>query len=167
MVNTKLMEAWFRLMAEAARGTAEAQEALKSLSRISGPEDFANWMARLLPVASREASLAPADDWLEEWWRMIGFVPRYRYLELLDRCDSLRRKLEEAEATIARLRAMSSVRVANPGEPTHSLMGAWEGMFQEMLKAQAGWAEAWAAQQKAQATQAAQESADPSAQNND
>jgi hypothetical protein len=82
------------------------------------------------------------EAWLEEWWKMMGAVPRSRYLEVLERCETLRRRLEEAEATISRLRGMLE---EGRQEEARKVLDLGEQMLEETLKAQAEWTRAWAA----------------------
>ena len=112
MVNPKLMQAWFDLVVEASKGTQEARDAFQALSKASGnPEALRHWMAKFMPAALAATDTAnpeAVEEWLEESWRMMGVVPRSRYLELLEKNDQLQRRLEKAEATIKRLRATAS-----------------------------------------------------------
>jgi hypothetical protein len=144
MVTPKLMEAWFRLIAEAMRGTAEAQAAVRSLTEsATDPEEMARWMVRFLPPGTDTSGYAAFGEWLEEWWRMMGFVPRSRYLELLERYEILRARLEEAERTIQHLRAMLGVR--GQEEEARKVLDLWETALQETLKTQAEWMRTWMA----------------------
>src|SRR5215470_14305131 len=104
IADPKVTEAWFTLMAEAMRGTKEAQEAFQSLSKGTlDPADLNRWIATFMPglgsSAAREQPGGP-EQWLEDWWRMMGVVPRARYLELLEKYDTLTRRLEQARETI-------------------------------------------------------------------
>ena len=146
MVNPKLMEAWFNLMVEATKGTKDAQEAFRSLSKISdSPEEMSRWLAQFMPAAM--ASGVPAqpeafEEWLEESWRMMGVVPRSRYLDLLEKYDILQRKLEKAEETIQRLRA-SLDNTDEQAADTQKVMDMWGGILEDTLKAQTELMQAW------------------------
>lgn len=141
LFSPKALEAWFTLMAEAVRGTAEAQEAFKALTEASTkPQELQRWQARFMPLAGTAAKPEEFEAWLEEWWRMMGVVPRSRYLDLLERYENLRLRLEKAEGTIRSLRAMIG---RGQEQEAQKLVNLWETMLQESLKAQAEWMRAW------------------------
>ena len=138
------MEAWFTLMAEAARGVQGAQAALQSLSKVSKPADLSRWMLTFMPGLASSAGPQPAEifeQWLEEWWRMIGVVPRARYLELLEKHDALRRQLEKAQQTIRNMQET----LDRKGQESYAknVLGTWNAMLDETLKAQVEWLKAW------------------------
>ncbi|HXV96973.1 MAG TPA: hypothetical protein VEC93_01015, partial [Anaerolineae bacterium] len=65
LFSPKAMETWLTLMAEAMRGTAEAQEAFKSLTAASSsPEELKQWLARFMPFAGATATPELFEDWL-------------------------------------------------------------------------------------------------------
>jgi len=145
-LNPKALEAWFTLMAQAMRGTQEAQDALRSLSEISSStEDLMQWMTKFMPAAVPSGTkLRPEalEGQLEEWWRMMGVVPRTRYLELLERFDTLQRRLDKAEKTVHTLRAA----LDNKGQHTEEAKQAldmWSTMMQDTLQTQTEWMQAW------------------------
>jgi hypothetical protein len=146
-MNPNVMGAWFNLMAEAMQGTKESQEAFQRLSKISGdPEEMKRWLTQFMPVAAASsANLQPEafEEWMEESWRMMGVVPRPRYLELLEKCDTLQRKLDQAEETIQNLRA----RLDNKDQQeidAQKMADTWGTMVQDTLKAQTEWMRSWA-----------------------
>jgi hypothetical protein len=150
MWNPKVLEAWYTLMAEAARGTTEAQEAFQSLSEMSAtPEALNQWVTQFMPGAASSINFQPEkfEDQLENWWRMMGVVPRPRYLELLERCDILERKLNRAESTIESLRKKLGAQ-EQQGEDAKKAMDLWGSLMEETLKAQTEWINAWAAANK-------------------
>ena len=147
-MNPTLMGAWFNLMAEAMKGTKESQEAFQRLSKISGdPEEVSRWMTKFMPAAAAaSANLQPEafEEWMEESWRMMGVVPRPRFLELLEKCDTLQRKLDKAEETIQKLRA----RLDNKDQQeidAQNMAEIWGTMMQDALNAQTEWMRTWAA----------------------
>jgi hypothetical protein len=143
LFSPKAMETWLALMAEAMRGTAEAQEAFRSLTAASSsPEELKQWLARFMPFASPTATPERFEDWLEEWWRAMGVVPRSRYLELLERYEILKTRLEKAEETIHKLRAMLG---KDHEQDAQKILNMWDTMVQESLKAQAEWMRTWMA----------------------
>ena len=148
MLSPKALEAWYTLMAEATRGSAEAQEAFESLSKMSGnPEDMNRWMAQFMPGAASTTSFTPDafEGQLEDWWRMMGVVPRTRYLDLLEKCDTLQRKLDKAEETIESLRKRTGDQSQPGSEETKQVLDMWSSMMGETLKTQNEWMKAWTA----------------------
>jgi hypothetical protein len=72
----------------------------------------------------------------------MGVVPRSRYLELLERYEILRTKLEKADETIHKLRAMLG---KDHEQDAQKILNMWDTMLQESLKAQAEWMRTWMA----------------------
>lgn len=145
MVNPKMMEAWFTLMAEAMRGTKEAEEAFQSLPKMSAnSEDLGHWLHKFMPLAAPNFQPEAFEGQLEEWWQMMGVVPRARYLELLDKNDKLQRRLEKAEETIQKLRKMTK-KQGPQAEEAKQVLDSWNTMLQETLKTQTEWMRAWTA----------------------
>jgi hypothetical protein len=138
------MELWLRLMSDAMRGAADAQEAMRSLGEMPmTPDQMAGWMVQFMPVAAAQISKPEmSGDWLEDTWRMMGVVPRYRYLELLERYELLRQKLEQAEKTIQKMRKATSGGKM-PEQDAQQVLDMWEGMIQETLSMQAEWMRGW------------------------
>ncbi len=150
-----VVSTWFAMMAEAMRGATGAQEAMVAFAQARTPEDVAEWVARYVPGAT--ADPARVADMPETWWRLTGFVPRIRYLEQLERNEMLRQRLDEAETTIARLRAQLGA-TGQAAAQVQDAASAWQGMFAEMLKAQNEWLHAWNASQAGDTEDAAGES---------
>jgi hypothetical protein len=144
--NQNVIELWLRLMSDAMRGAADAQQAMRSLGEMPmTPDQLTRWMAQFMPVAAAQTSKPEMlGDWLEETWRMMGVVPRYRYLELLERCELLRSRLEKAEKTIQKMRKATSGSKM-PEQEAQRILNMWEGMLQDTLSMQAEWMRAWAA----------------------
>jgi hypothetical protein len=134
----QLAEAWFRLLAEAARGTRAAQGTLRGLADGQlTPEKIASRIARWLPVGITPPSAENLARWSEEMWATIGVVPRSRYVELLERYEALRARLEEAEVTIRRLQRLLSEK-GHEGD-AQKLLDLWSNAVGETLKSQADW----------------------------
>ncbi|GAB4447057.1 MAG: hypothetical protein Kow0031_29640 [Anaerolineae bacterium] len=143
--NPKALEAWYTLMAEAMRGTSEAKEAFNALSEMSStPEDFNKWMAQFMPGMAATMKMQPDgfEEQMETWWRMMGVVPRARYLDLLEKCDTLERKLEKAEKTAESLRKRLGVQEQQE-EEAKKVMDMWGTIMQDTLKTQTEWMKAW------------------------
>lgn len=146
MVNPKIIEAWINLWNEAMQGTKEAQQALKALSQISSnQEDLSRWMSKFMPKAYASTGMQPEvfEEWLEDWRRAMGVVPRSRYLELLEKYDIVQRRLEKAEETIQKLQAMLGKE--GQDEEAQKVLDLWSSMLEETLKTQTEWMQAWTA----------------------
>ncbi len=143
--NPKALEAWYTLMAEAMRGTSEAQEAFNALSEMSStPEDFNKWMAQFMPGLAASMKMQPEgfEEQMETGWRMMGVVPRAPYLDLLEKCDTLERKLEKAEKTIESLQKRLGMQEQQE-EEAKKVMDMWGTIMQDTLKTQTEWMKAW------------------------
>ncbi len=141
MANPKLIEAWYRFMAEAVRETSQAQA---FFDRYAEGQDPAEWLARWMKQQGAEATPDPEelpDEWLEQWYKMMGVVPRSRYLELLDRYERLRKRLEEAQKKIERL--VGAPGAMQPEEAAEEVMNIWKSTLDETLKAQSEWMRAF------------------------
>jgi hypothetical protein len=64
-------------------------------------------------------------------------VPRSRYVELLERYEALRARLEEAEVTIRRMKRLLSEK-GHEGD-AQKLLDLWSSAVGETLKSQAEW----------------------------
>jgi hypothetical protein len=142
MTPQSMMDAWFRLMNEAMRGNTDAQDAIKSLTTSPlSPDQMMRWMSRFMPLVTggNMPNVKPEvfESWLDEYWKMMGVVPRHRYLELLERHENLRSRLEDSEKTVRQLQGMLGV----PGgqQEAQQVIGLWGNMMQETMKAQAQW----------------------------
>ncbi len=142
MHDPVFIEGWLRLVTETMQGGGRAQETFRSLAEAwKSQEELNKWMQRFLPVRSETSRPEEVREWIEDWWKVMGVVPRSRYLELLDRSEVLRARLEEAEATIQRLRA--TVGVKGQEMQANEILNVWESTIQTTLKAQNEWLRTW------------------------
>lgn len=142
MNANKMMEVWFNLMTEVMKGNSDAQETVRSITGTSmRPDEMLRIMSRFMPAGMGPLSGESLNDWLEEYWKTMGVVPRYRYLELLERYDQLRVKLEESEKTVRTLQPMLGV--ASQQEEAKKVLDVWGNMLQETIKAQSDLMHNW------------------------
>lgn len=143
-MDPREMERWLRLMADALRGAGQAQEAVRALAGGPlSPEALARWSSLWLGSPESEGRDAQElKDWVESSWKNLGVVPRYQYLELLERHEELKAKLEQAEATVKNLRELLAER--GPNREAQGVLDQWEDVARKTLEAQAEWARAWA-----------------------
>ena len=132
----RFTEEWFRLLAEAARGTRAAQATIRSLASLT-PDKLARGIVRWLPAGVTPPAPESLVKWTEDLWSRIGVVPRSRYLELLERYEALRSRLEEAEVTIQRLKRLLSEK-GREGD-AQKLLDLWSNTVGETLRSQAEW----------------------------
>jgi hypothetical protein len=100
-------------------------------------------MQTFMPNVQPTAPPETFETWLEEWWRTMGVVPRARYLELLERCNTLQRRLERAEETIQNLKTLLGSQ--GQDEEARQTLDMWSSMLSETLKTQTEWMKAWTA----------------------
>jgi hypothetical protein len=142
MEDPIVIEAWFRLIQAARRGDSGAQEAIRLLAEAwKSPEELRGWMEQFVPLRSELSGPDGFREWMEGWWRMMGVVPRFRYLELLERSETLKARFEEAEATIQHLRTM----LGNKEQENRreEILELWETASHKTLKAQDEWLRTW------------------------
>ncbi|MDM8531309.1 hypothetical protein QUF63_09055 [Anaerolineales bacterium HSG25] len=145
-MNPKVMEAWFTIMAETAKGTTQSQELFKLFPQATAKSDeFNEWITRFM---SPGAMTHPNDfgAGYEEWCRMMGLVPRSRYLELLERYEIVRNRLEEAEEKIRSLQSLLGVK--GQEEEAKKVLDLWGTTLEKTLQAQADWMKAWGTTEK-------------------
>ncbi|MCB0170075.1 MAG: hypothetical protein KDI02_19235 [Anaerolineae bacterium] len=141
--SANFTEVWLRLMGDAMRGTADAQRAIRSLGEApTSPDQMTRWLTQFMPGMSAGTTPAAMEDWLEDSWRMMGVVPRYRYLELLERHELLRTRLEKAEKEIRNLRKTTFAGDV-PKQEAQKVLDFWENMLQETIQMQSGWIRSW------------------------
>ena len=141
MQNSVFTEAWLRLVTETMQGGNRTQDTFRSLAAAwKSQEEMNKWIERFLP-RSEISRPEEVRGWIEDWWKSMDVVPRSLYLELLERNELLKAKLEEAEATIRQLRATVGIK----GQEKHAneILNAWETTIQTTLKAQNEWLETW------------------------
>jgi hypothetical protein len=120
-------ERLFKLM----RGSADVVEALLPVAAGLTRDE----LARLLARAGSWREGMPQDA-LEQVWRLLGVTPRYRYDELLRRYETLRGRVEEAEAGIRELRR--EMAIANRETVNRDALDSWGELVRRTLAAQAG-----------------------------
>jgi len=143
-MDAKVLEDWLRLTADALRGAEQARKALDALGAAPlTPEALTRWTRLWMGEGSSPApEPAQVQEVLEEYWKALGVVPRRQYLELLDRYEELKVRLEEAESTVKNLRAL----LAQRGQESQArgVLEEWEKLTRAALETQAEWARSWA-----------------------
>jgi hypothetical protein len=148
-MDARQVELWLRMTADAMRGADDAQRALGALSEGPlSPASLEAWMKLWLPQGKHSGgagvSKTEVSDFhtmLEDWWRLLGVVPQYRYDELNKRYEELKRRLEDAEKTAARLRrALGS---EGGQAEAREMLDTWENLTEQTLAAQSEWARRW------------------------
>jgi len=143
-LDPKLGEAMMRLMADALKGVASAQEALRSLAQMpKRPEAFYEWIRTHAPNLGDLAQSELIGEQFEEWLRMMGFVPRSRYLELLERHELLRRKLEEMEKSREKIQS-----TLDPSHVASELLNTLGSTIEKTLASQQQWVDLFLGNEK-------------------
>ena len=135
MVDQRVMETMFRLLSDALKGVDRAQDAFKALSELPPTrEALVDWEKTYAPNLGDMTTSQLFGEQLEDWFRVVGFVPRRRYLEVLERCEKLRERLEETE------RATEDVKATL--DPTHAatrLIDTLGKTVESTLRTQSNW----------------------------
>ena len=114
-MDFKSISSLLGMITDAVRGSTEAKAAFEAmLTRPGNAQELLAWIRRFVPMGGNPMRPELLGQQIEDMARMMGFVPRSRYLELLERHEILRQKLEDAEKTIQRLQAA----FATGGNPT-------------------------------------------------
>ena len=144
-MDTRTVELWLRMTADALRGSDNAQRAIGTLGEGSlSPSSLEAWMKLWLPEGGQSGGTIPAAEvsefhtMLEDSWRLLGVVPRNRYDELNKHNEELRRRLEDSERTVRRLRRA----LGQGGEQAEamSMLDTWENLTEQTLATQSEWA---------------------------
>ncbi len=139
MTTNAFMEAWLRMLSEAARGSADALDTMKLMTATpTSPDDMLRLISRFMPSGTLAGPPDAMISWLEDYWSMLGVVPRYRYLEQLERNEQLRRRLEDAERRLAQMRNLSGAR-EQTSEEAQKIMTMWASMLAETARMQSEW----------------------------
>ncbi len=135
----KVMEAWLNLVTEAVRGNNDARETVRSLTGVQlRPDEMLRVMSRFMPAGMMPVPAETLNESLEEYWKTMGVVPRYRYLELLERHERLRERLEELEQTNRQMSPLA----AQP-EEAKRVLNLWGTMLEESMKFQQEMLNSW------------------------
>ena len=106
-MDFKSISSLLGMITDAVRGSKEAKAAFEAmLTRPGNAQELLTWVRRFVPMGGNPMRPELLGQQIEEAARMMGFVPRSRYLELLERHEIVRQKLEDAEKTIQRLQTM-------------------------------------------------------------
>ena len=134
VMDTTIFEFWQTMMRQAAQHPEWWQQTTKAMPEgmMPKPEWVQQWMA-----AGASALSPEAEQHLEDWYRMMGVVPRQRYLELLEKYDALNRKWEAAEATLRKLQENKAKDVAE--ETSQNLMETLKAAADSTMAMQSFW----------------------------
>jgi hypothetical protein len=128
-------DALLGLLNDAHKGVERAREALSALSALPPkPEALIGWAKEYAPNLGDLASSRLFGEQIEEWYRSIGFVPRDRYLELLDRYEQLRLQLEETEEAAEQVKS-----VLDPSHAAAKLVDTLGQAAESALRTQTNW----------------------------
>ena len=154
--DPKLLEAWFRFMAEATKASSSANEMFQRTTQgnpaVSASPNFAEMMQQFYASANLPANLSGQPEvfnqMTEAWLASFGMIPKSRYDALEAKYEELLEKFRDSERTVQALRAGSAV----SGEQAQEMLKTWEDTVQKTLEAQSAWWQSWAHQKTAQAS---------------
>jgi hypothetical protein len=135
VVDPRMLEAWSRLL-KGMQSSAEMMEMLLPLKGGLSRDQLNSMLSSPSGTGARGWSPSPGLEAIEQFWSMLGVVPRYRYEELEERYEALRARLEEAEVTIQRLRKLMDEKGGQP--EARRLLDTWASAVGETLKMQTG-----------------------------
>ena len=136
VIDPKVVRTWERLL-RVGRGSADLLEILLPVAAGLTRDELARTLARA--TGWREGS--PVDA-LEQIWRLLGVVPRYRHEELLQRHEELlqryevlRKRVEEAEAGLRQVRRTMDQQ--DHQVEAQQALDSWGALLRRTLTAQA------------------------------
>jgi hypothetical protein len=118
------------------QSSAETMDVLLPLTGGLSRDQLNSLLSGAGVTGSRRGSRPLGMESIEQFWSLMGVVPRYRYEELEERYQALRARLEEAEVTIQRLRKIMDEKGGQP--EARRLLDTWASAVGETLKMQAG-----------------------------
>ncbi|MBL7978019.1 MAG: hypothetical protein JNN12_06735 [Bacteroidetes Order II. Incertae sedis bacterium] len=135
-METTLFELWLKQLQRASqdpdwwkKGMLEPQ--YEAASTVS---EWLNHWKTALDGTGNPAELQKMQD---DWHRMMGVVPRQRYLDLLEKYDALQRQLELTEQA---LRAAKTPATATTDhELNEQMVKSWQQMAEQTLSLQSAW----------------------------
>jgi hypothetical protein len=142
MADPKLLEAYFRFMAEAMKQQGQAKDFFEAFQKATSPEAWATFLQKAAPdiQGMPDMSMAGFQSLSESYWRALGFVPRLQYDELETKYLELKEKLEVAEREAERLKSLLS---GEQQERAKEAIDAWTEAIQGTLEAQTKWWSSW------------------------
>lgn len=135
VVDPRMLDAWRRLL-KGMQSSAETMEMLLPFTGGLSRDQLNSLLGGASMTGARRASPPPGMEAIEQFWSLLGVVPRYRYEELEERYEALRARLEEAEVTIQRLRKLMDEKGGQP--EARQLLDTWASAVGETLKMQTG-----------------------------
>ena len=142
-MDKKLWDAWLEFSSNAVKGAEQSRKAFESMASAPfGPADLSKWMHQWYPKGA--ASPNDLAEVVETWWNTLGGVPRHRYEEVLKQNEELWKRLQEAEATISKLRELMVRDAAQKTcEQAEVMLDEWEKTTRSVMEGQAEIARKW------------------------
>lgn len=139
--DPKLLESWFRFMAEATKSQAQTSDMMDAMAKATSPEGWAEVMQRFAPA---EASAHRSEDfmqWSAAYWEAFGFVPKTKYEELETQYLELKDRLEAAEREARNAKRLLAMK--GQEEKAKEAVDAWSNTLNATLQAQSQWWSSW------------------------
>jgi len=129
--DPKLLEAWFRFLAESARQGG-----------VSGPPDLADAFRRYASFSGPPEAFAAMTN---TYFEALGFVPKSRYEALEKQYENLLKKYEAAERALSALQGNFGRGGEGAQERMQEAAELWSETMRKTLEAQTNWWRAWTA----------------------
>ncbi len=144
MEPNRIMEAWLSMMTEAVRGNTDARAAVQAMTMAPmRPDEMLRLMTTFMPPGIAPVQAEVFNDWLEEYWKAMGVVPRYRYLELLERYERARERVEELERFTRSRTQLSSSLERTGNDSAERVLSMWGKVMEDSMKMQQEMLKTW------------------------
>lgn len=139
--DPKLLESWFRFMAEATKSQAQASDMMDAMSQATSPQGWAEVMGRFAPKEASAQKPEALAEWSAAYWEAFGFVPQAKYEELRDQYLELKGRLETAEREARHAKQLLAIK--GQEEQAKEAVDAWSDTVNATLQAQSQWWSSW------------------------
>ncbi|HCR49905.1 MAG TPA: hypothetical protein DIW24_09765, partial [Bacteroidetes bacterium] len=95
------------------------------------------WLNDWKAVLTGTRNPAELQKMQDDWHRVMGVVPRQRYLDLLEKYDALQRQLELTEQALRAAKAPTTATTDH--EPNEQIVKSWQQMAEQTLSLQSAW----------------------------
>ena len=139
--DPKLLESWFRFMAEATKSQAQTSEMMDAMAKATSPEGWAEVMQRFAPNDASATQPETFTEWSAAYWETFGFVPKAKYEELESQYLELKERLEAAEREARNAKRLLAMK--GQEEKAKEAVDAWSDTLNATLQAQSQWWSSW------------------------
>lgn len=134
-METTLFELWLKQIQRASEDPEWWQWMLGT--KHDADTSAKEWLNRWKSILTGTGNPAEIQKVQDDWFRMMGVVPRQRYLDLLEKCDALQRQLETTEHALKAATAAMSPESEKGSKA--QMVDAWQQMATQTLALQQAW----------------------------